>query len=161
MGEVKMSETKRIITIRFIEEELRKKEIFPEREDLNYFDLISPKVFALLGTEGCLSIYNGEDEKKSFENRGLNSEDQIVIEEILKAGFNSQKSGMDLSEIDAILNNRLFDYMVKVKSHLIKTNKAFELKILQEEIAKCFKNNPYVLDTPCVIYENLLKQKNM
>lgn len=161
MSEVKMSETKRIITIRFIEEELRKKGIFPEREELNYFDMVSPKVFTLLGTKECLSIYNGEDERKSFENRGLNSIDQAAIEDILKDGFDKQKNGIPLSEIDLTINNKLFDYLVKIRSHLLQMNNSFELKLLQEEITKCFQNNSVVLDTPCTAYENLTEQKKM
>jgi len=161
MNEVMMSETKRIITIRFIEEELRKKGIFPKRDELNYFDIVSPKILTLLGTKECLAIYNGEDEKKSFKNRGLNSEDQVAIENILKDGFEKQKNDTSLSEIDLAINNKLFDYLVKVRSHLIKTNNSFELKLLQEEITKCFQNNSVVLDTPCSVYENLSEQKKM
>ena len=153
MIDVKDSMIKRVIAIRFLEEELRKDGIFPEREDLNFYDVVSPKLLALLGTNECLLIYQGKDLNESFKERGLSIEEKQNLEITLKNAFLSYNQNGLSKEFEDAINQDFIKYINKVSKHLYDSNNSFELDLLNEAMKNSFENSKSVY-TPCSVYEN-------
>ncbi len=133
-----------------------------ENEDLKYGDLFFPKLNTLIGTEGCLKIYEGENPIKVFETIGLSKEDYESITSIIKQGKNislMDDSQETLSEIDKRSDALMRGYIDKIRNFKIKNSSLEEINKFDDDVKNFFGNNP-VIFTPCAEYENSLENKN-
>lgn len=132
-------------------------DIFKEQgDDLTYVDLFFPKINVLLGTDGCMAIYEGKDPLKVFESVGLTYEDFAAINSLIKQGaeMNSTDSSLDtLFEIDRRSDIILSGYLNKVRNFKIKSKRPnSEIEKFEEDVSNFFGNNPAIF-TPCEEYE--------
>lgn len=130
-----------------------------EEPDLTYLHVFFPKINTLIGTEGCIEIYNGEDTLNVFMSRGLTKEDYESINSLIREGkrINDEDSTL-LIEIDDRSDKILMGYVNKVRTHLISNNK--DVSKFDEDVSNFFQNDK-VIFTPVEVYEKELEKIKM
>lgn len=134
-----------------------------ESADLEYVHLFFPKLITLIGTKGCMMIYEGNDPVKVFEEVGLTKEDYEAILAVIREGM--RVSSFDdsletLREIDKRSDILIKGYLDKVRNFKIKRGASpLEINKFDEDIRTFFGNDP-VIFTPCSEYEKSIDNKN-
>ena len=127
-----------------------------EHPDLTYLHVFFPKINTLIGSEGCIRIYNGEDVEKVFLSRGLTKEDYESINSLIKEGKRiSDEDSSLLLEIDDRSDKILMGYVNKVRTHLIANGK--DVSKFDEDVFNFFQNDK-VIFTPVEEYEKELEE---
>lgn len=127
-----------------------------ESEDLEYVHLFFPKLITLIGTKGCMDIYEGKDPVKAFLEAGLTKEDYESILLIIQEG--SRISSLDnsletLKELDKRSDVIIKGYLNKVRDFKIKSGaSSSEIEKFDADVNNFF-NNASAIFTPCVEYE--------
>lgn len=152
-----MEKAKTNAVVELINERIRKIN-GDDSEDLNYIHVFFPKINTLIGTEGCLKIYNGEEPEKVFLEAGLHKQAYESIVSLVTEGkrISDEDNSLELlNEIDKRSDVIFMGYVNIVRKHLIENNKditKFDLDVNN------FFNNDNVIFTSLDEYE---KEKNI
>lgn len=135
-----------------------------ENEDLSYIDLFFPKICTLIGSDGCMRIYNGENPVEVFISVGLTKEDYESLSSLIKEGmriYNEDDSLETLFELDRRSDALLKGYLGKVRNFKIKRGVSEdEINKFDADINNFFDNSLAVF-TPCVEHEKMIDKNNV
>lgn len=135
-----------------------------DSEDLNYVHIFFPKLITLIGTEGCMGIYEGKDPVEVFANVGLTKEDYESILSLIKEGMriSSLENSLEmLNELDKRSDVILMGYLIKVRDFKIKFGASIsEIEKFDEDVKNFFANDPAIF-TPCSEYEKTIDKNNV
>lgn len=133
-------------------------------EDLTYKDIFFPKLEVLLGTLGCIKIYEGHDPLIVFNEAGLSKTDYEALSFLIEEGMkiNSQDDSLEiLKELNSRSNLLMESYVKKVRNNIIKNSSNQEdVEIFDRKVKEFFSNNESIF-TPCYVYENEYTKNNV
>lgn len=134
-----------------------------EQEDLSYVDLFFPKLITLIGTNGCIKIYDGQDPKEVFQNVGLEKEDYESIASLIGEGkriYFEDSSLETLYELDKRSDVIIKGYLNKVRNFKIKSGASLkEINKFDDDVRNFFDNGNEIF-TPISDYEKEFDNKN-
>lgn len=135
-----------------------------DNNDLTYKDIFFPKLEVLLGTLGCMKIYEGHDPLIVFNEVGLSKQDYDALSFLIEEGMkiNKQDNSLEiLKELNSRSNLLMRSYVNKVRNNIIKNSSNInDVDEFDKKVKEFFNDNESIF-TPCSVYENEYSKNNV